>query len=203
MTNSALSWGTAKSLKDLGELTARWLDGAEIEHPVYAGGGPDPETLPLIPDLVELNRSVFVTDCSQPGQPMTNGSGQRAVVEGFCREDVARQVAALGLWTDLIVLAFPPGFKVARSIPITIDNYQPYTWGGRHDSGEFESYRRACGAEAVEELRSSWMVHVIDPQWGRDRYLWEHRADVVTGRNPTLFDIRPAQDDLIGTDFVL
>ena len=126
---------------------------------------------------------------------MTNGSGQRAFVEGFCREDVARHVAALGLWTDLIVIAFPPGFEVVRSIPITIDNYRPYLWSGRHSSEVFEPYTRACGAEAVEELRSSWTVHVIDPQWGRDRYLWEHMADVVTRRKPTRFDIRPANKD--------
>ena len=145
MTDLALSWETAKSFKDLGELTARWLEGAEIEHPGYAGGGADPETLPLIPDLVELNRSAFVTGCSQPGQPMTNGSGQRAFVEGFCREDVARHIAALGLWTDLIVIAFPPGFEVARSIPITIDNYRPYLWGGQHGSEVFEPYTQVCG----------------------------------------------------------
>ena len=205
VTDLALSWETAKSLKDLGELTARWLEGADIEHPCYHGGGPDPETSPLVPDLVELNRSAFVTECSQPGQPMTNGSGQRAFVEGFCREDVARQVAALGLWTDLIVIAFPPEFEEERPIPVTIDNYRPNTWGGRHSSEVFKPYTQACGAEAVEELRSSWTVHVIDPQWGRDRYLWEYLADVVTRRKPTRFDIRPANKDLFGPgciDFV-
>ena len=203
MTDFALSWESAKTLKDLGELTARWLEGAEIEHPGYAGGGPDPETSPLLPDLVELNRSAFVTDCSQPGQPIIDGSGQRAFVAGFCGKDVARQVAALGLWTDLIVIAFPPGFEEGRYIPITIDDYRPYTWGGRHDSDEFEHYTRACGAEAVEELRRSWTVHVIDPQWGRDRYLWEHMADAITRRKPTRFDITPASEDLLGIDFAL
>ena len=202
MTDLALSWETAKTLKDLGELTARWLEGADIEHPCYQGGGPDPETSPLVPDLVELNRSEFVTECSQPGQPMTNGSGQRAFVAGFCREDVARHVAALGLWTDLIVIAFPPGFEDGRYIPITIDDYRPYTGGGRHGSDEFKHYTRACGAEAVEELRSSWTVHVIDPQWGRDRYLWEHMADAVTRRKPTRFDTRPADENLFGTDCI-
>ena len=118
---NALSWKSAQSLKDLGELTARWLEGVDIEHPCYLGGGPDPETSPLVPDLVELNRSAFVTECSQPGRPMTNGSGQRAFLEGFCREDVARQVAELGFWTDLIVIAFPPGFEEGRYIPITIN----------------------------------------------------------------------------------
>ena len=78
MTDLALSWKSAQSLKDLGELTARWLEGVDIEHPCYLGGGPDPETSPLVPDLVELNRSAFVTECSQPGRPMTNGSGQRS-----------------------------------------------------------------------------------------------------------------------------
>ena len=63
--------------------------------------------------------------------------------------------------------------------------------------------RGRVGAEAVEELRSSWTVHVIDPQWGRDRYLWEHMADALTRRKPTRFDTRPANEDLLGIDFAL
>ena len=200
MTDSALSWRTTKSLEDLGELTARWLEGAEAEHPCY-GGGPDTETSLLVADLVALNRSAFVTEFSQPGEPMDDGSGQRAAVSGFCREDVARRIVALGLWTDLIVIAFPPGCEGGHYIPITIDDYRPITWGGRHGLEVFEHYAESCGAGAVDELRSGWTVDVIDPQWGRERYLWEHVANAVTRRKPTRFATRPA-DEGLGTDFV-
>ena len=54
MTDFALSWESAKTLKDLGELTARWLEALRLSIPGYAGGDPDPETSPLLPDLVEL-----------------------------------------------------------------------------------------------------------------------------------------------------
>ena len=37
----------------------------------------------------------------------------------------------------------------------------------------------------------------------RPKYLWEHMADAVTRRKPTSFDIRPANEDLFGTDCML
>ena len=45
-------------------------------------------------------------------------------------------------------------------------------------------------------------MHVIDPQWGRGRYLWEYMADAVTRRKPTRFDTRPGNEDLFGADFI-
>ena len=200
MADLPLSWKTAKSLEDLGELTNRWLESAEAEHPC-SEGGPDTETSLLVADLVALNRSAFVTDFSQPGEPMDDGSGQRAAVSGFCREDVARRVGALGLWTDLIVIAFPPGCEGGHYVPITINGHRPVTWSGRHNLEVFEQYAESCGAEAVDELRNGWTVEIIDPQWGRDRYLWAHMADAVTRRKPTRFDTKPANESL-GTDFM-
>src|ERR1700678_2550864 len=82
------AWASARTLADLGELTAQWLEGGIISQPGYAPGcGPDEETVPLIPILATLNRAGFVTSGSQPGDAGYGSEGtgwqQRAAVEGF------------------------------------------------------------------------------------------------------------------------
>lgn len=201
MTQNDLSWADARTLEDLGELTARWLEGVEPHHPMCAGGGPDGETTPLVSDLAALNRVGFVTDFSQPAEAVVDGCSQRAAVSGFCRENVARRIAALGLSTELIVIAFPPGGEGGHYIPITISEYRPCTWAGRYGIDELEHLAASCGEGAIEELRNTWRVDVLDPQWGRDRYLWDHVLDAVIRNTPSAFDTRPA-DGSLGVDFV-
>lgn len=197
--NDELSWKTARSLAELGELTARWLEGTEPNHPCCTEG-PDEETSPLIAELAALNRAGFVTDFSQPASQLDGGSGQRACVCGFCSEDIARRIAALGLWTDLLVIAFPPGCDGGHYIPITIDEHRPFSWAGRYGLDEIDHYAESCGQEAVEQLTGSWMVQVVDPQWGRSPYLWSHVAEAVLHRRPSPFNTTPA-DATLG-DFV-
>jgi len=82
-------WGTARTLTDLGELTAQWLEGKIGSVPgTMPGCGPDEETAELIPVLAACNRAGFVTVVSQPGEePALGYDGQiwtqRAALEGF------------------------------------------------------------------------------------------------------------------------
>jgi hypothetical protein len=79
-------WRAARSITDLGHLTARWLTGDGITTcPGWpAGEGPEPETAQILPTLITLNRAGMVTVSSQPGHRFHNGVGQRAAVDGFC-----------------------------------------------------------------------------------------------------------------------
>jgi hypothetical protein len=61
-TDAAL-WRTARTLADLGKLTARWLEGEITTTPSHLGP-PDSETTDLIPTLAAANRAGFVTDQS-------------------------------------------------------------------------------------------------------------------------------------------
>ena len=201
MKQQPLSWKRAQSLEDLGELTARWLEGTEPHHPCSIGGGPDGETSRLVSDLAMLNRAGFVTDHSQPGERLQDGFAQRAAASGFCVEAMARRIATLGLWTDLVVIAFPSGCEGGHRVPITIVEHRPYTWAGRYELVELDNFAEACGAELVERLRACWRIDVFDPQWGRERYLWDHQLDIVVRERPSQFDTRPANDAL-GVDFV-
>lgn len=62
-------WRAARSIADLGHLTALWLEGEVASHPSCAtpNFGPDEETAHLVPVLAAANRAGYLTDNSQPG----------------------------------------------------------------------------------------------------------------------------------------
>ncbi|MGW7268276.1 DUF6919 domain-containing protein [Streptomyces sp. NPDC054842] len=82
------AWRSAKTVADLGELMAQWLEGTLASWPGYQPNyGPDEETAHLVPTLAALNRAGFLTVGSQPGESGTGADGkwweQKAAVEGF------------------------------------------------------------------------------------------------------------------------
>src|SRR5262249_54260956 len=93
-------WARANTLGDLGEVTARWAEGKIKYHPNGYDEGPDPETTGIIPALAALNRSGFVTACSQPGAGPTWGYDnrvwwQRAAVDGYADPHTADRLEKL------------------------------------------------------------------------------------------------------------
>lgn len=199
------AWGRATTLEDVGELTARWLEGDIAYHPLQFGG-PDEETGPLRETLAAANRRGFVTSFSQPGAPVDEtGSGQRASVEGRAREDLARRLGALGLWTELLVFVFPAGdYRHGYQVPVTVDGFHPFAWlGGYSGDDELDPYAGDCSREAMGELAAAWTVKIVDPRWGREAYLWEHLSAVLEGRSSEeRFAIEPAPHLGLGTDLV-
>jgi hypothetical protein len=82
----ARAWPAARTLADLSELTARFLEGDLSQSPSHVAQ-PDPETGPLIPLLATVNRAGFFTHQSQPGVARgDDGSAQRANVSGFASD---------------------------------------------------------------------------------------------------------------------
>jgi hypothetical protein len=191
-------WTQARTLADLGELTAQWLEGTIPAEPGYCGG-PDPETLPLVPVLAWLNRAGYVTDGSQPGD--TGGSWeQRAAVSGFAAPQTARVVIAAADAAGLIVITDPVTprrrTRLAGRQPVTRIGGRPCTWFGatlpaRHLRDPWTGYG-ICHRDAVDALCQAWQVTVIDPEWGRDSLLWPVLAAAVTPQNGCS-PARPAQ----------
>jgi hypothetical protein len=181
-------WAHAKTLDDLGELMARWIEGALQYRPAYYGGEPAPETDPLRETLAAYNRRGFVTTDSQPSIRINaKGFGQRAWVSGYSNEDLARRLGALGLWTDLLVFLFPPGdYLWGYGVPVTIEEFRPFTWVGRYLGNAYrqEYWAKDCSREALLALMRAWEVHIIDPRWGREAYLWEHVSAVLLEDGP-------------------
>jgi hypothetical protein len=144
----------ADTLQSRGDEVARWLEG-QIQETATHGGPPDAETLPLIPFLLKMNRSGYVTDNSQPGE-RSGSSMQRATVSGHCRQEQAACLASLTLEGDLIVIVTEPGCDSSYQLPVSIEDGRTFT---------------IAAGRGYDELRDHYFVEVIDPRWGRNE-LW-------------------------------
>src|SRR5216683_2234387 len=105
-------WADARTLADLGTLTAQWLEGTLGSQPDYApGSGPDEETAGLVPVLAACNRAGFVTRSSQPGLSEMAGNGaraeQRAMVAGFASVQMGARLEDAAHEAGLIVISGP------------------------------------------------------------------------------------------------
>ena len=195
-------WRTAKGFEDLCELSAQWCEG-KFENTLTYLGKPDPESKPILPILSQCNRAGFFTTFSQPGMGNpAEGSAQRATVHGYADEELARRLYAIGLETGILVLAFPPGYDSESHIPITVEDFQIYTWHGMTDAQtEKEDYRNQLTKDAYHSLLTSWQLILIDTEWGREELLWECLQEVVDGKETAFSTIPPEELDL-ETDFV-
>jgi hypothetical protein len=172
-------WRTARTLEDLGNLTAQWLEGTITYLPAYYGDSPEEETTPLIVTLAAANRAGYVTDQSQPGQPLTDGNGQRAFVTGYCPETMVDRIRDAVLATDLVAIYNPPGWTSPVRIPVTIDDGAEFTWiGDPIDAENIRHHYSDDCPDAVGALLDAWQVAVFDPVWGRNDLLWD-RLDTV------------------------
>jgi hypothetical protein len=169
-------WHAARTLADLGELTAQWLEGHLEQTPTHTAP-PDPETGPLLTLLAAVNRAGFVTHQSQPAYRLDeNGSAQRANVSGYADNSAFARLMTAAADADLIITAarasIPESF--GPFFTITLDYGEEFTWDGiAFDQATMEaSYEYDCHPAAIEALCQAWQVTLIDPQWGRDAKLW-------------------------------
>jgi hypothetical protein len=187
-------WASARTLADLGQLTALWLEGDLATVPGYCGR-PAGETGSLVPVLAVLNRAGYVTNGSQPGEAGRGFNGgwweQRAAVEGFAGPPVRRLLTAAAREAGLIAIAHDPArlprwrIRYRPRVAVTRQDGQPVTWFGahlcrRHPCDSWIGYG-ACHRYAVNEVCRAWQVTVIDPQWGRPELLWQALHAAVTG----------------------
>lgn len=182
-------WRSARTLADLGDLTARWLAG-EITHVPGYSGGPDEETASIRQVLIDLNRAGLVTHGSQPGESDATGWwAQRAAVEGFIEadSDIADALVTAGAERDDIVVIvrgatrwrtnyrhWVPvtkcGDSVATSFGATLSRrFLRDTWTGYG----------ICSRHAQSAVCDALQVTVIDLEWGRPDVLWPWLLDIV------------------------
>ena len=121
---------TARTLEDLGELTAPWLEGRITFLPTYTLDTPAAETEGLIAHLAAFNRAGYTTTESQPAVPFDGHDGQRAFVSGFASEATVDAVEAAILGTRLIALVTPTGRDNPFHIPVTVMEDAPCSFIG-------------------------------------------------------------------------
>jgi hypothetical protein len=192
------SWREARTLDDLGRLTADWLESTLPAHPGY-WGVPDEETGPLVPVLAAVNRAGLVTVGSQPGVDEIDDQGvtyrQRAAVELLAQPALAASLVDLVgptfLSTGVAVRRLGPARRWrcdhSTSVPVTLWGGRPVTDFGAHLSRRvLRRYIFAgCGSEALAEVYAAHQVTLVDLVWGRDDQLWPLLADVAGGADDT------------------
>jgi hypothetical protein len=193
LTNTLSTWADAHTLTDLGELTARWLEGnLPAGHPNYGlpgeAVGPDPETEPLVPTLAAANRAKFVTITSQPGEPDETGYDgawwqMRAAVEGFTDlATLTRLDQAVQGHPDLLLIGHRSWSKRPSSgVPVTLRAGLAYTsFGWRMTKRYLRFAYSGCHRDALAALYGAWQVTLIDLVWSRDTKLWPLLTDALT-----------------------
>jgi hypothetical protein len=174
-------WAATRSLREVAELTALWLEGKLASQPGYLPDcGPDAETADLVPTLVALNRAGWLTDVSQPGWgpgPGYDGAtwAQRAGVGGFTDPRLADRIEAAACAAGLIVVRHDGASRWAgrNSVTVTTRSACPHTgFGARWSRRELSSQYLECGNRAVAEIKKATQLTVVDPEWGRDDLLW-------------------------------
>lgn len=182
-------WEDAHTLRDLGQVTARWLEGKFISHP-NGYDEPDEETTDLIPALAALNRAGFVTDGSQPGMGPVWGFDnrvwwQRAAVDGYTDPVTADRIERAAADAGLICVRNGRAewrTTYQNAVAVTVhghrfvdaDGYGPHTRFGVHMSRRAVKFSfRGIGAKA---LCHAEQVTVVDPLWGRNDLLWPSRS---------------------------
>lgn len=187
--DDAEAWWQAATLRELGLLTADWLEGRNLYLPAYGATCPDPETRELIPTLAAANRAGYVTYCSQPGHdPHTGFDGwqwqQLAAVCGFCDEHTAASLyAAVTRDTGIVAYTWPPGEKrrsdlfdvpaTIRQHPATGDVWVNTVFGPPLSRRDLRGiYRGDLPRPAIKTLQRSWQVTLFDPEYGRNDRLW-------------------------------
>lgn len=178
-SHDAALWKGAKTLRDIGALTARWLEGDIASQPGYMPNcGPDDETEPLIPVLAMLNRAGVYTLASQPGLPDTADSEgsvwcQRAAMDGFIEPghvEMLRQAAQdAGL-----MMALSREATERWGIEATTVDKVGYTWFGRWLApGDIDFYFDDLSVAGLATVQAAEQFALVDPQWGRvDSPLW-------------------------------
>ena len=169
-------WLAARTLADLGEVTAQWLEGRIKSQPRYFGG-PHPETGPLTPVLAACNRAGFVTDDSQPGEPRDEYEPQRAAVCGYMATEALSRLCRYLAGTGLAVVAHAPVSQVTSddgAIVITPsdDEYCTRTGGPMSAATLRSEYAGSLHPDAIEALCAAWQVSIVDLEWGRNDVLW-------------------------------
>lgn len=203
------TWRHARTLPELANLGADWLEGKNLFLPAYFGADPDPETRPLIPTLAAVNRAGIFTDTSQPGHGPCEGYDgrmwlQRAYVSGYTDIDTIHSLgAALAEHHDGITLWCLPA-RQGPSNPVQDRDYFPVTIREDDDTAETGAYevmsvagltpnyrhvKELYGGDlnraAIKTLQGAWHVTVSDNDYHDHDWLWTALADWAARRTTT------------------
>ncbi|MFH9983364.1 DUF6919 domain-containing protein [Streptomyces sp. NPDC017179] len=175
-------WRSARSVADLGELMALWLEGEIASRPGYQPRfGPDEETEHLVPTLAALCRAGYVTTCSQPGFAGTGADGlwweQRAALELVVTDrallhHLLGAVRAAGMLVR--VNDHCRGGVQDQPVVVTTRDGEPVTaFGGRIRRADMAIQWSGLDRGLYDQVAHGTYVSVVAPEYGTaDERLW-------------------------------
>jgi Domain of unknown function (DUF6919) len=201
-TDRPEDWSEASTIKELGELTARWLTGTPPARHPSLGSETKRKTLPLAPVLAALNRAGYLTVDAQPGAAYGERGQygyrnvwwqQRAAVQGFASgATLSRLSHVIDQHPDLLLLVNKPRGRWRRRagkppVPVTTRVGPAFVRSvacpGRRETihtrygdalrrTDIGWLYRGCRREAINAVCQVWQVTLVDLCWGRDDLLW-------------------------------
>lgn len=174
-------WASARTLPDLGEITALWLEGAISSRPGYTPRcGPDPETASLTEVLAACNRAGYVTESSQPGYDGPGYDGahweQRAAISGFVSRDNLKLLDTLryvALRHQCHIIVQPGDAHFEDGMEATLREGEATTvFGTPISEDEVRLMWSGCHRDAVQQAVDAWQVTLLDLEFGDIDLLW-------------------------------
>lgn len=169
-------WKSAKTVADLGELMARWLEGDIASRPGYQPRfGPDDETEHLVPSLAALCRAGYVTTCSQPGFAGTGADGmwweQRAAIELVVTDaDLLHRlvdaVSAAGMFVRINDHSRGGGVQEQPVIATTRDGEAITAFGGRIGRADMAIQWPGLDRHLYDQVAHGTYVSIVAPEFG-------------------------------------
>ncbi|AVH61840.1 hypothetical protein C4B68_40750 (plasmid) [Streptomyces dengpaensis] len=201
-------WRSARTISDLSELMALWLEGKIASRPGYQPRyGPDDETAHLVPSLAALCRAGYVTTCSQPGFAGTGADGlwweQRAAVELVVTDPtlfhrLVDAAYAAGLFVRINDYRPDGGVQEEPVVATTRDGEAMTAFGGRISRADMAIQWPGLDRDLYREVSTGTYVSIIAPEYGTPgERLWV-TLDFLTGQrqhdpeNPWASSTRPA-----------
>ncbi|MGW1620522.1 DUF6919 domain-containing protein, partial [Streptomyces sp. NPDC002172] len=184
-------WRSARTISDLGELMALWLEGTIASRPGYQPRyGPEDETAHLVPTLAALCRAGYVTTCSQPGLVGTGVDGlwweQRAAVELVVTDPVLfhRLVdAAYAAGLVVRINDYRPGGGVQEQpvVVTTRDGEAITVFGGRISRADMAIQWLGLDRGLCRVVSTGLYVSIVAPEYGTaGEWMWVV-LDFLTG----------------------
>uniref|UniRef100_UPI003F4916D6 DUF6919 domain-containing protein n=1 Tax=Streptomyces sp. CA-136453 TaxID=3240050 RepID=UPI003F4916D6 len=168
-------WRGARTVDELGELMALWLEGDIASRPGYQPRyGPDEETAHLVPVLAWLCRAGYITTCSQPGLAVTGYDGrwweQRAAVElvvtdPHLKHRLVETARAAGML--VVVNDYLPGGVQDACVPVTTrDGERMTSFGGRIGRADMAIQWPGLHPHLYAQVSRGTYISVIAPEYG-------------------------------------
>jgi hypothetical protein len=182
-------WKDARTVADLGQLMADWLEGRTRNRPAYGDDRSDPETSKILRPLVALNRGGYLTDNSQPGYYGRGHDGRRwtqlPFVTGFVSganrplvDALQRDGRAAGL---VVIINGQRDDGRPGGVPVTFAGREVVMHAGSATSGEQLHYEWSddLRSAALTDLMCAFEVTLIDLGGKRRTRLWDVTTRVV------------------------